>query len=527
MKRIFYFTGHRLTAFHWSGKNFTGACSFEPDEQGLMKFKQYLRSAANVRTRLLVDVIEEDFRVESVPHVYGKDKNAVIGRLLDRHYRASNQFTYAEVLARQKTGRKDDDILLGAITNPLLLDPWLEIIESCDVPLSGIWSLPLVSKDILPQLKVKNEAVLLVSQQVSSNLRQTFFKNKKLISSRTSVLNDAVDDSSEFGELTKNEITRTLSYLRGQGHIGNDEAVDVHVLASSNQLKSLEETLLSNDYQHHYIHNIASIESDVGITGLDGKYSDGLFSWLCLKGIKVKGQYGGTSLFRQYYYSLASTALYVASIITLIFGVLVTEANISESLELSRAIELLGEQKARFQQTYNDKFKDFESVLGDAKKMNASVGLSNQIKDGSKVSPLDFLIEISKTLGNAKTGVISIDNIKWSTKQAMPTVNSAEPKLVKTNLVLKYPVQHVGIIEGRIHISSDDYRASVKGIESLVSVLESNPRITMVKVLSMPVEVRSEKGFSAESGSGANIKNQEDSQGSFSLEIRMKAFDDA
>lgn len=513
--------------FHWSGKKFTGACSFEPDERGFLKFEQYLRSVVNVRTRFLVDVIEEDFRIEPVPHVYGKDKKAVIGRLLDRFYRASKQFTYAETIGRQKTGRRDDDVLLGAITNPKLLEPWLNIIEKCDVPMSGIWTLPLVSKGILAQLKANSKAVLLVSQQVANNLRQSFFKNKKLISSRTSVLNQDELQASKYGVLAEGEISRTLSYLKGQGHIDDNEVVEVHVLASRAQISSLEENLISSEYLQHYIHDVSSIENDVGISGLDGKHADGLFSWLCLKGIKVGGHYGSIQMFRQYYYSLASSALYIASIITLVFGVLVTESNIVESMEYSRSIDLLTEQKSTFNQTYNKKFKAFESVLGDAKVMDASVRLSKQIKDGSKVSPLDFFIELSKTLGSAKSGNVSIDKISWSTEQVLPANKNKKAETMDTNLVLNYPVQHVAIVTGRIPVSSENYRASVKRIESIIAVLKSNPRITDVIMLSAPVEVRSEKRFSADSGLNAAANKQDTGQGAFSLEIRMKAKDDA
>ena len=83
-------------------------------------------------------------------------------------------------------------------------------IEECDVPLSGIWTLPLISKGLLSQLKVQSDVVLLVSQQVGSNLRQSFFKNKKLISSRTSVLNEDESETHDYGAMAESEIVRTL-----------------------------------------------------------------------------------------------------------------------------------------------------------------------------------------------------------------------------------------------------------------------------------------------------------------------------
>lgn len=532
MKRIFYFTGHRLTALHWSGKAFTGACSFEPDQEGFLKFEQYLKSAVNVKAKLLVDVIEEDFRIETIPHVYGKDKEAVISRILDRYYRMSHDFTYAETLWRQKAGRKDDEVLMGAITNPQLIEPWLRIITECETPLSGIWTLPLVSKDMLPLIKAKSRSVLLVSQQVSSNLRQSFFKNKKLISSRTSVINMEDNQQSSLGERAEPEIARTLSYLRSQGHIDKAEIVEIHVLASTEQIASYKEHLVTNEQQKNYIHDIASIQQIAGLSNLNDRLSDGLFAWLCLKSKKAQGHYGKAKEFKQYYYSLASTALYVTSIITLLFSILTTESSISEAMQYTKSIELLGQQEDKFRQTYDSKFKEFESVLENAKVMSASVDLANQIKKGSKVNPLDFFIEISNTLSSSKLGDISIDAITWSTEQLIAKKgrkkkSKASPVLVKTNLALDYPVQHVAILKGRIQIPSDNYRASVKQIEAIVTALKGNPRIKSVKTLEVPVEVRPEKKFSDDSGVSAALTKRESNEGLFVLEIKMKAHDDA
>jgi len=527
MKRIFYFTGHRLTALHWSGKSFTGECSFEPNEEGFLKFEQYLKSTVNIRTKLLVDVIEEDFRIETIPHVYGKDKEAVIRRTLDRYFRMSNNFTYAETLWRQKTDRKDDEVLMGALTNPALIEPWIGIISECGTPLSGIWTLPLVSKDMLPLLKAKSNAVLLVSQEVRSNLRQSFFKNKKLISSRTSVINLEDNQLSELGKHADSEIARTLNFLRSQRYIDRGEPVEIHVLASKEQIPSYKENLKSDELQHNYIHDIASIQSEAGLSGLNVNLSDGLFAWLCLKSGKTRGHYGTVNDFRQYYYSLASSALVAASIITLLFGILVTESNISKAMQYTRSIELLGQQEKKFKQTYDSKFREFESVLKQAREMNASVDLANQIKQGSKVSPLDFFIEISNILGNSKLGDISIDGITWSTEQLVTGNGNENPATARTKLVLDYPVQHVAVLKGRIPIPSDNYRASVKQIDAIVSVLKDSPRIKSVKTLEMPVEVRSGKQFSDESGTRTSISRRDDKSGYFVLEIKMRALEDA
>jgi len=141
MKRLFYFTGYRLSVLHWKGKQLAGSSSFEPTEIGFEAFRNYLSQTGNLSGKFLVDVIEEDFRNEKIPHVGSKDRNAVINRLVDRFYRSSKNYCYHEVIGREKTGRKDDIVLLGAMTNPKLIQPWITILDECEVPLSVLFCL--------------------------------------------------------------------------------------------------------------------------------------------------------------------------------------------------------------------------------------------------------------------------------------------------------------------------------------------------------------------------------------------------
>ena len=56
-------------------KTLAGACSFESNDVGYEKFKQYLESSAKTPTCMMLDVIEEDFR---------KDKKDWTGRYVDK-----------------------------------------------------------------------------------------------------------------------------------------------------------------------------------------------------------------------------------------------------------------------------------------------------------------------------------------------------------------------------------------------------------------------------------------------------------
>ena len=236
MKRLFYFTGYRLSVLHWKGRSLAGSSSFEPTDEGLEKFRSYLQQTEKVPGKFLVDVIEEDFRNEIIPHVGARDRKAVVSRLVDRYYRSSQEFSYSEIIGRTKKGRKNDIVLLGAMTNPQLIRPWLNIIEECEVPLSGIWTLPIVSKKLLKTIKATSGVVLLVSQQVNSNVRQTLFRDGKLVSSRQSIINQDMKDISGIGELAAPEVNRTIDFIRAQNLVGADEAINLHSIGSDEQL---------------------------------------------------------------------------------------------------------------------------------------------------------------------------------------------------------------------------------------------------------------------------------------------------
>lgn len=531
MKRIFYFSGHRMTVFHWNRKTLSGACSFESNIEGYEKFKQYLESSEKAATCMMLDVIEEDFRKDVIPHVYGKDRKAVISRLMDRYFRSSRQYTYSEIQGRQKQGRKDDEVLLAAITNPELVRAWIRIIEECDVPLSGILSLPLVSKTILPIIGAKKGYVLLVSQQVNSNLRQTFFKDGKMVSSRQSVINQDAENISNIGQYARPEVERTITFIRSQFQL-EDDVINVHLLGSDAQIDSLESTFLS-DLSHIYqVHRIKDLNHKLGITGLPDRFADGLFAWLALNRSGVTGHYGRKREFVRFYYALASNALYASSVIVILASLLMIESNISDGISYIESTNLLQKRTAEFRRVYNEKYQAYEELFSNATLMDMAVGMVEQIETNSQITPLDFMLVLSKLVSNPQIGRIYIDKIEWSTRQMDETNRNrsrkkpdVEVKYKPTNITSSSEVQHVAIVTGRIPVTLNNYRESVNRINNIITTLNSSDRVENVSAINLPVEVRPEKKFASETRALSDSEKDEQSNkgGQFSLKVVMKA----
>ncbi len=468
MKRLFYFTGYRLNVSHWKGGKLVGASSFEPTDSGLYQFRNYLLQTKNISSKFLVDVIEEDFRNEKIPHVGSKDRHSVVSRVIDRYYRSSQDYCYSEVIGREKGGRKDDIVLLGAMTNPQLIQPWISIIDECEVPLSGIWTLPLISIKLLKTIKATSGVVLLISQQVNSNIRQTLFRDGKLKSSRQSIINQNKSDISGMGALVAPEVDRTIDFLRAQNLIAANEVINIHILGSNEQLSSLRQSFKTDEQKTVTIHPIVEVQDKLGLTGVGEKYSNEIFAWLCLSQGVSLGHYGPRRSFNRYHNKLAAIFLYAASLLVAVAGILQTESNIYDAMEYQKSITLLKQQEKSYKELYSKKFKEFEEVYQNAGVMNSAVALAERIKLNGTTSPLDFLITLSNILSQQGVGEVHIDKIAWRAIN----VNEKNKNEDLANFTAKSSVKHGAVITGRIVESEHNYRESINHIQAIINYLK-------------------------------------------------------
>ena len=176
-----------MAAYHWSGGELLEPLWFGADEDGLTEFALYLTHAPHDPVYLLVDVVEEEFREESIPHVMGNDRRSLIRTRLNRLFRDPT-YSYAVVQGRDTDGRRDDQVLFTALIRPDLLSPWIGQIAKHKIPLAGIYSLPIVSEALIKRMPVESDHALLVTLQSTGGLRQTFFNKGRVKLSRLAIM---------------------------------------------------------------------------------------------------------------------------------------------------------------------------------------------------------------------------------------------------------------------------------------------------------------------------------------------------
>ncbi|MBI3711901.1 MAG: hypothetical protein HY253_02915 [Burkholderiales bacterium] len=228
-KHLLYLTNHQLSEMVWENGNFSAVRTFDHYASGWSKFSDYFASQAEPDVLLLTDLIEEDFQRESLPHVFGPAQKKLIDRRLQNLYR-DTPYRTASHQGREKSGRKDDLVLFSALTNPQILQPWLDALRTLKIHVVGVYSVALLKPLLFKKLKVGNAASLLVTHQ-SSGLRQSFFQEGHLRFSRLSP--ETAWSAEAIAEVAEVEVAKTRQFLASTRLLARGDPLQIVVVASA------------------------------------------------------------------------------------------------------------------------------------------------------------------------------------------------------------------------------------------------------------------------------------------------------
>ncbi|MBK7658380.1 MAG: hypothetical protein IPJ28_04165 [Betaproteobacteria bacterium] len=261
-KHILYLTNTGLVSLVARGGRLTGRRVFAANAPGRDDFASYLEDVNDLATHVLTDLAEEDFRLDTIPHLGGKDREAVLSRKLAQIFRNS-PYRHALAQGREPDGRRDDRVVYTAITNGELLRPWIEILEKHRVPLEGILSSAVFSEKLLPDLGLTFPHTLLVTFTPGDAIRQTYFREREIKFSRLTPVD--LEEGDTLGGLLAGETARTWQYLDSQRYFTPADRLEVCVLVHAKDRAAVEPALRDFN-QIHY--RLVDIEQAAGKLGL-------------------------------------------------------------------------------------------------------------------------------------------------------------------------------------------------------------------------------------------------------------------
>lgn len=233
---LLYLDAEQLTAFAWRSGRLTQEGQFMANAPDQESFGKYLAKNRHGRFSLLVNLAGEDYVSESIPLLWGRDRQRLITRKGLQHFPAPALYSTIS-LARQKTARKSETLLISALTEARQFQPWLQIIDDSEAALTGIYTTAQLSGKLLDKLGLGTPDCLLLCLFANS-IRESYVHNGHTVFSRLITITD-----SSLSSLASNvvaEAGKLYQYLVSQRQIGRDAALPIYVLAHPQLLAEVE-----------------------------------------------------------------------------------------------------------------------------------------------------------------------------------------------------------------------------------------------------------------------------------------------
>ncbi len=492
-RRAGFITGDKIAVYHWRGGGLADGFLFEANDSGFAQFARYLEESPPHPVYLVVDVVEEEYRQETIPHARGKDRRALIDRKLARLFR-NTPYQFARVQGREKEGRKDDRLLLTALTNPDQLDPIIRLFTDNKVPLAGIYSLPMLSERLLSAIDAKAANVLLVTLHGASGLRQTFLHDNELKVSRLAKMPRY--GSVSYGPHIIGELDKFRRYLVSLRLASPELPIDVFIVTGGNLIGELRHQAKPQDLVRYHLVNVADLGQRLGISGaLTTPYSDVVFAHLLLEG-QPQNQYAPRHQTRYYRMHRTRLGMLAAAALTLFGATIWSGVNFIQGLSM-RQQSIEASKKADFYRArYDVAHKRLPPTAVSPRDIEAAVNAVDLLEK-YKSSPLESMRLISHALDQFPS--LQLDKLDWHTgadpdstldrgngaaqAEAMPL--PAEPGK-KT-----YLYYQIADIEGHIAPFDGDYREALALIDSFAEALRKSELAYKVEVVRRPLNVDS------------------------------------
>ena len=228
----------QAAVYHWEDNETGHSAVFDAGEEGRKNFRRYLAETADIPFYVLLDVFDEEYRQDTVPHVSWRDRRALLRRKTGRLFK-DTAYCFYKVTGRETGGRRNDRVLLTALANPAVIKQWVALMDEAKAPLAGICSLPLFTEQLLKPIAGRSDGRrLLVSMQSISGLRQTYFDNGEFQLSRLVQLPRA--DTASYFPFIRDEVEKIQRYLNSRRPLTFAEPLHVHFLLAGALLQELK-----------------------------------------------------------------------------------------------------------------------------------------------------------------------------------------------------------------------------------------------------------------------------------------------
>ncbi|MGE5094037.1 MAG: hypothetical protein ACM3SO_02805 [Betaproteobacteria bacterium] len=515
-QHFLYLTNTRLVSLATRRGRIVARREFAISGAGAAQFERHLATLAAVPTHMFTDLAEEDFRLDTIPHVGSRDQQAVVSRKLSQIFR-NTPFRYAHTQGRETDGRRDDRVIYTAITNPEMIRPWLDAIERLKVPLAGVHSTAVLSATLLDELDLVFPHTLLVTFTPGEAMRQTYFRDREIKFSRLTPID--LQEGQSLGSMVAEETTRTWQYLDSLRHFTPEDRLEVCVLVHANDRPTVQASLRDFAQIQYRLLDMGNVARKLGLRPppLGSSAEEVLVHLFLLR--PAANHYASPEQRRHFTLRRAQQKLVQASVAFLVAGIAWGAWDISRAMQGSEKEQGLGREISALNREYDEISRAMPSFgVGGATMRDAVSFYNGSIRSFPRLD--DFLLPVSRLLqGRANVRLMQLAWLASDDPKAVPpmqfttaggeapvrTLAHAEPGAApapqpgaseEANPPFAGGRYDIGLLEGTVRVGRNDFRGAVEAVERLAKDIE-RVRGFSASVVESPLDASPKRGLQA------------------------------
>lgn len=497
-RRILYLDSHRLTAYAWQGGNVRCEGVFEAGSDDQARLTAYLAAHPKSLYYLLANTPEEGYQQETIPFLQGGNRDTIIARKLGQYFFATPLVSSLS-LGFEKDRRKNEKLLLTALTNPSHFDPWLTAIRNANAPLAGIHTPAQLGGMLLGKLGHDKERCLLLSVQDNS-IRESFVVGGITLFSRMAPLYDS--SHAGIASALAAEAGKLHQYLLGQRLVGRNEHLHVYVLAHPLAANAIQTSCIDSGGLTFVLIDNHAAAKKLGLNTLpQDSRAEGIFTHL-LASRPPRQQYAPEALRHDYRITQLRSALLGLTAIALAGSLLFAGKQMYDVVTARQEIDRLALRESEMQQRYQALTSTFPQVEVGTDELRQITGRYIELQK-QQGGPARFYRELSRVLD--RHPAIELDSIDWKrvgdTKAATPASSQDE----------------TAVVQGQVKLGSGATpRQTIASFEAFVQALNAQPGI-VAEVSQSPYDIEPGRALKSSDREAEALKQQP-----FTLRLQRK-----
>ena len=487
-KLILCVTNHSLTAGLWHGTKLQSFKVFKNLDEEHTAFSQYLSLHSDIDTFMIVDAIEEDYKLESLPHTTGNARKEIVERKL-KQFNRNTPYSAAHYINRDQDKRKDDNFIFVALSNADFMQGWMDAIQAEHVPLVGIYLLPMVSQVMVRQMKLMAPNILLC-ERLSSGLRQTYLHNGRLRMSRLTPIADVKPEQLSYFYLV--EIEKTRLYLLSQRLIAGDTPIQMVLPAIDDNSDQIAQSISEDQGIECKTVDVLAYAKNNNLKQSLVKEHPELMHMQLLANGHVPDNLAPVEFTKTHNIKNICRNINIATAAVAMAGLVLAVVYLYQGFQKQLEIETLAMKTQQELNNYELVAQNFPETPVPGNDLLAAVEIAESL---NQKTPSHLMSVLSQALVDSPD--VAISRIRWvQTSQAdIKDEVGTEDNNTKTsqNNQAQQPdsLFEIGFVNAEIRHFKGDYRAALSSVSHFAEQLRRDAKVAQVKILQEPVNVSS------------------------------------